>query len=385
MENTQQFNSVRATVQTNVTLSDDTASMPSIDSNHDLMSSIKSILPTDGILPKNKGDAIKGDELIKRIMKHLPNACKEGTIRNYLSQLSRMEDSPLAKSKHRHGYFLRETTDAPTDGVQDESSDVDQSPAADCSGRDLQSEEKVRGLVVNINQQPNQFTFAIEHTKSQRGSKGSNVWIHPDAIEVQFGSGVTVQIGKKIAFDETMLGFRCAMGEPFINLTSIELKVDVTMSNVKEAFFQCLSNSNWANSARLVIANRIEDKKVVQILKNLGRQFGVTVVCYNLNRSMLEKLPPASQIGNLPQAERNKLLIDYCSNITIIYEARSSPQFDWEYLGNLKRMNPDVDDVIKWITACFQDSYLHSFSAFKQREKDNYQIKYQNSHNRYTH
>ena len=107
----------------------------------------------------------------------------------------------------------------------------------------------------------------IHHERSTSGTKNSSRWLHPDIVGVYF------------PFDDysdsTMELFR-TMDRTLYKLFSFEMKKEVTMFNVREYYFQAISNSSWANEGYLV-ARKI-DESAREELRTLNEAFGIGVI-----------------------------------------------------------------------------------------------------------
>jgi hypothetical protein len=55
----------------------------------------------------------------------------------------------------------------------------------------------------------------------------------------------------------------------------MELKTELTLTKVRESFFQCVSNSKWAHHAELAIAEPLTDAVLTEELRRLGAAYGV--------------------------------------------------------------------------------------------------------------
>jgi hypothetical protein len=59
---------------------------------------------------------------------------------------------------------------------------------------------------------------------------------------------------------------------------SFELKKSLSFGNLREAFFQAVSNSSWANEGYLVAAEISQDEDFLSELRRLSSSFGIGVV-----------------------------------------------------------------------------------------------------------
>lgn len=93
------------------------------------------------------------------------------------------------------------------------------------------------------------YTKTIKHEKSSR--KKYAQWLHPDLVGVYF------------PIDEwttEVLEFGMVVGSKLIKLYSFEMKKELTFSNIRESFFQTVSNSSWANEGYLVAPKVSQDE-----------------------------------------------------------------------------------------------------------------------------
>ena len=67
-------------------------------------------------------------------------------------------------------------------------------------------------------------------------------------------------------------------GNASIKIYSFELKRKVMLSNLREVFFQTVSNSSWANESYLVTAELSNDEDLMIELKRLSTSFGIGVI-----------------------------------------------------------------------------------------------------------
>ncbi len=113
----------------------------------------------------------------------------------------------------------------------------------------------------------------IYHEKCQKGKKGEDRWNYPDIVGVYFPYDKDL----KSKYEKETLKFLHHNGQKRHKLFSFELKKDLSLSNLKESYFQAVSNSSWANEGYLVVF-KIEDKEKNEILdelKRLNQSFGI--------------------------------------------------------------------------------------------------------------
>lgn len=90
----------------------------------------------------------------------------------------------------------------------------------------------------------------IFHENSLKQRKGYNKWIHPDLVGVYFSFNDKLREYEKVIID-----FQNDFSITATKLFSFELKTRVDISNLREYYFQAVSNSSWANEGYLVTLN----------------------------------------------------------------------------------------------------------------------------------
>lgn len=126
----------------------------------------------------------------------------------------------------------------------------------------------------------------IFHEVSKKDS--AKKWVHPDMVGVQFND-----------FQEptTRSFLKAANTKEYIYLYSYELKRVIENDHqLKEYFFQALSNSSWANYGYLVAFEISED--VMEEMERLNRSFGIGVILLS---------PYTGQTKELFQVRKNEL------------------------------------------------------------------------------
>ena len=127
------------------------------------------------------------------------------------------------------------------------------------------------------------FSKTIFHEKSI--SKDTNqIWTHPDMVGIKFlnqknktGQEFLKSINKLDTF----------------KLSSYELKREINSDNeLKQAFFQAVSNSSWANYGYLV-AFEFSDA-LYEEMQRLNQSFGIGIIELNANPYQSKTLFPAT-------------------------------------------------------------------------------------------
>jgi hypothetical protein len=161
-----------------------------------------------------------------------------------------------------------------------------------------------------VDQQFDSLAKTIRHGTSRRDAFGE--WVHPDMIGVHYPL--------KEWHDE-VFDLSTAMGGVPVRLYSFEVKKKLSFANLREAFFQAVSNSSWAHEGYLVAADISTDEDFVAELRRLSGSFGIGIIELDLED------PDSS---------------------TILVPARRRDPMDWDALNKLA-MNKDVQALLKRI------------------------------------
>jgi hypothetical protein len=153
----------------------------------------------------------------------------------------------------------------------------------------------------------------IYHEKSKKRAFGE--WVHPDLVGVLFP--------KRALDNDLTLRLAQALSAPLCKIYSFEIKVRVDFSNLREAFFQAVSNSSWAHEAYLVASELDDSPEFVEELERLSHAFGVGVI-------RLFTMDPNSS--------------------SIVIPARARTELDWTTIDKLAEMNADVAAFLKNVT-----------------------------------
>ncbi|BAW51050.1 hrgA protein [Helicobacter pylori] len=130
----------------------------------------------------------------------------------------------------------------------------------------------------------------IYHQKCLKDKKGKCEWNYPDIVGVYFPYNKYSPFDK---YDGEILKFLHHTGHKKYKLFSFELKKDLAFINLKESYFQAVSNSTWANEGYLVVKNIKED--VLDELRRLNQSFGIGVIKLESEISNSKILLPARE------------------------------------------------------------------------------------------
>ncbi len=163
-------------------------------------------------------------------------------------------------------------------------------------------------LAYYANYHLNCFTKTINHSKSTKKEFGE--WVHPDMVGCHF----TLDEWKPEVYE-----LSSAIGNISVKLLSFELKRELSFGNLRESFFQTVSNSSWANESYLVASEISDEQDFIDELRRLSTSFGIGIIKLNLQD------PHSSEI-KLPAKFRETL--------------------DWETMNKLATMNNDFKEFL---------------------------------------
>lgn len=144
------------------------------------------------------------------------------------------------------------------------------------------------------------YTKTIKHHVSNKKEFGE--WVHPDMV----GCCFSMDDWKKEVYD-----FSNVIGVRPIVLYSFELKRELNFGNLRESFFQCVSNSSWANEAYLVAAKVSENEDFFSELSRLSTSFGIGVIELDIeDPHSSDIIIPAKHKKNLDLETLNKLAMN---------------------------------------------------------------------------
>ena len=56
------------------------------------------------------------------------------------------------------------------------------------------------------------------------------------------------------------------------------MKIDINLSNLREYYFQAVSNSSWAHERYLVAIHIVEEPELIDEMRRLNNAFGIGVI-----------------------------------------------------------------------------------------------------------
>lgn len=180
------------------------------------------------------------------------------------------------------------------------------------------------------------YTKTINHSISSKKEFGE--WVHPDMVGCYF----SMEDWKKEVYE-----LSSAMGNTSVKLYSFELKRELNFSNLRESFFQCVSNSSWANESFLVASHISENEDFRDELARLCTSFGIGVIRLNTED------PHSSEI---------------------LIPSKFKDVIDWETVNKLT-MNSDFKEFIDTVKTDLNSKKIHKKEYDLVEEIENLKIK----------
>ena len=126
---------------------------------------------------------------------------------------------------------------------------------------------------LDTNSHFNCLTKTIYHEQSKKKSKNADKWTHPDLVGIYF----PFNDYEKLTLDAIAL-----LNEKSYKVFAFEMKINITLANLREYYFQAVSNSSWANEGYLVAPNISDDDDFMSELSLLNNAFGIGVIKLNI-------------------------------------------------------------------------------------------------------
>jgi len=200
-------------------------------------------------------------------------------------------------------YYLRELAQQPAELEKAASVEVTVPEIYDYKECDLHS-----FLAYFVHLKFRAYSKTIRHSVSKKKEFGE--WVHPDMVGVFYPD-----------WRDELLNLSQTMGGITAKLYSFEIKKELSFSNLREAFFQAVSNSSWAHEGYLVAADIVTDDDFRDELRRLSASFGIGII---------------------------ELDIEDPNSSSVLFPARDRDAVDWDALNKLA-MNKDVADLLKRI------------------------------------
>ncbi|TCS71965.1 hypothetical protein EDC61_107103 [Sulfuritortus calidifontis] len=162
------------------------------------------------------------------------------------------------------------------------------------------------------------FSKRIDEKRSsnKRGPNG-NRWLYPDVVGME-------DLGKE--WHREVRDCVTQYSDKRTKLWSFEVKLLINRSNVRECFFQAVSNSSWANFGYLVAAE-IGGTDTLKELRMLFAAHGIGFI---------------------------KLDVENPADSQVLIPARERDEIDWDMVNRLATENRDFLDYVKLVKQFYQ-------------------------------
>ncbi|MCH7343815.1 HTH domain-containing protein [Pelomonas sp. CA6] len=153
--------------------------------------------------------------------------------------------------------------------------------------------------------------------------KNYTEWLHPDLVGFWFPFQ---------DYNKELLALS-GNGLSIARFYSFELKRELNFGNLRESFFQAVSNSSWAHEGYLVAANIDELPELRAELSRLSGSFGIGVIELNLEKPGLSE---------------------------VIFQARGKDSIDWDGANKLAKENPDFRKFLADVRIDISNARAHA-------------------------
>lgn len=154
----------------------------------------------------------------------------------------------------------------------------------------------------------------IYHETSSKSGKGANEWLHPDLVGVYFPFK---------DYKNEVLDIQTHLSINSIKLYSFEMKINLSFLNLRQYYFQAVSNSSWANEGYLVVLNIDGDPTLYDEIRRLNNAFGIGLI---------------------------KLNAESIYESEILFPARYNQEIDWDTVNRLSSENPTFSKFLNELT-----------------------------------
>ena len=228
--------------------------------------------------------------------------------------------------------------------IKPEETSIEEESEEEISSKSLYHERDLHPLLVRFaNAAPNfkAYIKTIYHEEAKHEKKGLNKWIYPDLVGVHLPF---------LDFDHSTLQVQKELFWTAVRFFSFEMKKELNIGNLRECYFQAVSNSNWANEGYLVVLDITdEDGNLMSELRRLNNAFGIGVIKLDAE--------------NIDQSE-------------ILLPSRIKQELDWDTIdlllkksGNFKEF---MDTVKSDITIGKVANYANYDHVLEDKEFENY-------------
>ncbi|WP_428718544.1 COG2958 family protein [Undibacterium curvum] len=201
-------------------------------------------------------------------------------------------------------------------------------PAAEASGGERGEQALYPLLSLYLWEEFGIYSKRIDEKRSsnKRGPNG-NRWLYPDIVGMEdLGADWHQEVRECVN----------QYSDKRTKLWSFEAKLLINRSNVRECFFQAVSNSSWANFGYLVAAE-LEGQDTLKELRMLFAAHGIGLIKLDAdNPAESQVLIPARERDEIDWDMANRLatenrdFLDYVKLVKQFYQTGEARQVDWD-------------------------------------------------------
>ena len=299
-------------------------------------------------LEQNPEQKFTAREIAEWVFENYPNECREKQERSKATVYPINDDAslvqqlvseigvrrPRLQKKHpkikttegrpRKYYFTESTDSAEIDNVERD----DASPGGSINGSKGKEQDLYPFLSQYLWSELKVYSKRINEKRS-RNSQGrdGNKWLHPDLVGMQNLSE---------DWNDEIKNCVSQYADKKTKLWSFEVKRLINRSNVRESFFQTVSNSSWANFGYLVAA-RIEGVDTLKELQMLSSLHGIGFISLDVeNPSESQIMIPAKERSDIDWdtanrlTEENKDFLEYIKSVRMFYQTDVVEESGWD-------------------------------------------------------
>lgn len=193
-------------------------------------------------------------------------------------------------------------------------------------------------FVANSTEFDSVYTKTIFHENSTKSTKGADKWLHPDIVGASFSSA---------NLEKELVEYSRSFEKLPIKIYSFEMKKELKLYNLKEYYFQAVSNSSWAHEGYLVTLDIENDDELLEAIMRLNTSFGIGVISLNSSEPAQSK---------------------------IIAQARSNDKLDMVAANELCVKNRDFKEFLSNICECKPEK-MSAYKAWFDKILDDEEIK----------
>lgn len=160
-----------------------------------------------------------------------------------------------------------------------------------------------------------------EKAGSNNKGRGGNRWLYPDLVGIEnLTDGYERAVMDCVGEDK----------EKMAKLVSVEVKIKINRSTVRESFFQAVSNSTWAHSGYLV-TSEIHGKDTKEELQILNGLHGIGLI---------------------------ELDVDHPEKSQIVYSSHERGNIDWNTTNRICQQNKEFEAYLEKVGRFYKTTKL---------------------------